>query len=43
MNLHRTNQSTQAADFLADAAVQSDNPRVFLAQIQKRIAGGSHD
>lgn len=29
---------TQASDFLADAMVASDNPRVFLAQIQKHIA-----
>lgn len=28
---------TQQPDLLADAAVMSDNPRAFLAQIQKRI------
>ena len=28
---------TQQADLLADAAVTADNPRAFLAQIQKRI------
>lgn len=29
---------TQSGDYLADAMLRADNPRVFLAQIQKRIA-----
>jgi len=33
---------TQHPDVLADAAALAENPRAFLAQIQKRIVGGRH-
>ena len=33
---------TQHPDVLADAAALAENPKAFLAQIQKRIVGASH-
>jgi len=33
---------TQQPNQLADAALMAENPRAFLAQIQKRIVGGRH-
>jgi CHASE2 domain-containing sensor protein len=33
---------TQQPNQLADAALMAENPRAFLAQIQKRIVGASH-
>jgi CHASE2 domain-containing sensor protein len=33
---------TQQPNQLADAALLAENPRAFLAQIQKRIVGGRH-
>jgi hypothetical protein len=32
----------QHPDVLADAAALAENPRAFIAQIQKRIVGGRH-
>jgi len=33
---------TQQPNLLADAAALADDPKAFLAQIQKRIVGASH-
>jgi hypothetical protein len=42
ISLDHIKTDTQQPNLLGDAASLADDPRAFLAQIQKRLVGGRH-